>query len=283
MKRFGFITVLTLLLASCGQGQVSESEMQHARDSLQKIINEKDMELNDIMGTFDEVQEGIRRINEAEGRVTIADASPESASTREVIRENMDFIREAMQQNHDMITQLKEKLRNSTFNAEKLQKTVDNLQAQIEQQGRRIQELEAALAEKEARIAEQQEQIGSLNENVNSLTEENRRKAETVAEQEKQLNTAWYVFGTKNELKTQRILKSGDVLREGDFNKDYFIPLDIRYDKVIKFYSKSATLLTNHPSGSYQLVKDSDKRLELHITDPVKFWGTSRYLVVQVK
>lgn len=274
---------MTLLLASCGQGQVSESEMQHARDSLQKIINEKDMELNDIMGTFDEVQEGIRRINEAEGRVTIADASPESASTREVIRENMDFIREAMQQNHDMITQLKEKLRNSTFNAEKLQKTVDNLQAQIEQQGRRIQELEAALAEKEARIAEQQEQIGSLNENVNSLTEENRRKAETVAEQEKQLNTAWYVFGTKNELKTQRILKSGDVLREGDFNKDYFIPLDIRYDKVIKFYSKNATLLTNHPSGSYQLVKDSDKRLELHITDPVKFWGTSRYLVVQVK
>ena len=137
MKKFGFITVVTLLLASCGQNkQMSESAIEQERDSLQRIINEKDVELNDIMSTFDEVQEGIRRINEAEGRVTVADASPESASNKEVIRENMQFIREAMQQNKDMIAQLKEKLRNSTFNAEKLKKTVENLQAQIETQER---------------------------------------------------------------------------------------------------------------------------------------------------
>lgn len=284
MKKFGFVTVVTLLLISCGQGQqVSESAIEQERDSLQRIINEKDMELNDIMGTFDEVQEGIRRINEAEGRVTVADASPESASNKEVIRENMQFIREAMQQNKDMIAQLKEKLRASTFNAEKLKKTVENLQAQMEVQNKRIQELEATLAEKDAQLAAQGEQINALNEDVNALTEENKGKAETVATQEKQLNTAWFVFGTKAELKEQKILSNGDVLRDGNFNKDYFTQIDIRYDKTIKFYSKSASILSNHPSGSYQMVKDSKGLYELHISDPVKFWSTGRYLVVQVK
>jgi len=273
-----------LLLASCGQGQqMSESAMQEERDSLQRIINEKDVELNDIMSTFDEVQEGIRRINEAEGRVTIADASPESASNKEVIRENMKFIREAMQQNRDMIAQLKEKLRKSTFNADKLKKTVENLQAQIDAQNTHIQELEATLAEKDAQLAAQGEQINALNENVNTLTEENKQKTATVATQEKQLNAAWFVFGTKNELKEQKILQNGDVLRDGDFNKDYFTQIDIRYDKLIKFYSKSATILSSHPSGTYQMVKDSKGLYELHITDPTKFWSTSKYLVVQVK
>ena len=284
MKKLGFVTVVTLLLASCGQGQqISESAIQQERDSLQRIINEKDMELNDIMGTFDEVQEGIRRINEAEGRVTVADASPESTKNKEVIRENMQFIKEAMQQNREMIAQLKEKLRTSSFNVEKLKKTVENLQAQIEAQNNRIQELEATLAEKDAQLTAQDEQITALNENVNTLTEDNNKKAETVATQEKQLNTAWFVFGTKAELREQKILQSGDVLRNGDFNKDYFTQIDIRYDKLIKFYSKSATILSNHPSGSYQMVKDSKGLYELHITDPTKFWSTGKYLVVQVK
>ena len=283
MKKFGFVTVVALLLASCGHKQVGESALEQERDSLQRIINEKDMELNDIMSTFDEVQEGIRRINEAEGRVTIADATPESASSKEVIRENMQFIREAMQQNRDMIAQLKEKLRTSSFNAEKLKKTVENLQAQIETQGQRIQELEATLAEKNALLEVQGEQINILNDNVNTLTEENKKKSATVASQEKQLNAAWFVFGTKAELKEQKILQSGDVLRNGDFNKDYFTQIDIRYDKVIKFYSKSATILSNHPSGSYQMVKDSKGMYELHISDPTKFWSTGKYLVVQVK
>ena len=253
MKKLGFISVVTLLLVSCGQSQqVSEAAIEQERDSLQRIINEKDIELNDIMSTFDEVQEGIRRINEAEGRVTVADGNPESASNKEVILENMQFIRDAMQQNRDMIAQLKEKLRKSSFNAEKLKKTVENLQAQIDTQTARIQELEAKLAEKDVQLAEQ-------------------------------VNAAWFVFGTKAELKEEKILQSGDVLRDGNFNKDYFTQIDIRYDKVIKFYSKSATMLTNHPSGSYQMVKDSKGLYELHISDPVKFWSTGKYLVVQVK
>ena len=40
----------------------------------------------------------------------------------------------------------------------------------------------------------------------------------------------------------------------GNFNKSYFTKVDIREVSEIKLYSKSAKLLTTHPSSSYTLV-----------------------------
>ncbi len=284
MKKILLFVACALGLSACNMtGGQQQDAMQQERDSLQRIINEKDMELDDILGVFNEVQEGIRRINEAEGRVTIAEGNPESASSKDVIRDNMDFIKQAMQQNRDLIAQLQEKLKNSSIKNTKMQKTIESLQAQINAQSARIQELEASLAEKDALIESQGEAIAGLSNDVASLTEENKQKAEKVQQQDKELNSAWFVFGTKSELKEQKILTNGDVLKSGDFNKNYFTKIDIRYDKDIKFYSKSAQLLSSHPAGTYQLTKDNQGQYELHITDPQKFWSVSKYLVVLVK
>ena len=73
------------------------------------------------------------------------------------------------------------------------------------------------------------------------------------------------------------------MLNNDDFNKDYFTQIDIRTDKEIKLYSKRAELLTTHPAGSYELVKDAKGQLTLKITNPSQFWSVSRYLVIQVK
>ena len=283
MKKILIFVACALALGACNMTGEQQETVQTELDSLQKIINEKDMELDDILGVFNEVQEGIRRINEAEGRVTIAEGNPESASSKEVIHENMEFIKDAMQQNRDLIAQLQQKLKNSSIKNTKMQQTIENLQAQINAQAARIQELEASLAEKDALIESQGEAIAGLSNDVASLTEDNKAKAEKVQQQDKELNSAWFVFGTKSELKEQKILDKGDVLKSGDFNRNYFTKIDIRYDKEIKFYSKSAQLLSNHPSGTYQLTKDKQGQYELHITDPQKFWSVSKYLVVLVK
>ena len=283
MKRLSIIPVCILALASCTQGNKSTDETLRERDSLMQILNQKDEELNDLMTSINEVQEGFQRINEAEGRITVANGNLESNSSREVIRENIEYIQNAMQQNRDLIAQLQQKLKTSSFNAQALQKTIENLQAQLDRQNQRIQELEANLAEKDIVIAQQGDQIDNLNENVNSLTEENKQKAQTVAAQDKELNKAWFVFGTKVELKEQKILKNGDVLKSSDFNKNYFTEVDIRTMKEIKLYSKKATLLTNHPAGTYTLEKDSKGEYVLRITNAQKFWSVSKFLVIQVK
>lgn len=283
LHKYIIVCACALVACACNQGKATDDAARQERDSLQRVIDGKDAELDDIMGTFNEVQEGIRRISEAEGRVTVADATRENASSREVIRENLDYIEQAMKQNRDMVAQLKEKLRASNIKGEKLQKTITNLQNQIEQQAQRIQELEASLAEKDEELVRKGQEISNLNDNVSSLEAENESKAKTVAAQDKELNAAWFVFGTKSELKEQKILSSGDVLKDENFNRDYFTKIDIRYDKEVKLYSKSAKLLTTHPKGSYTLSKDAQGQYELHITDPKKFWSVSKYLVVQVK
>ncbi len=266
-----------ILLASCGGKSAAEAErMQAERDSLMQIVAERDNELNDFMDLFNEVQNGLKSISEAEGRVTVADANPESASAQESIRENMAFIKEAMEQNRTKLEQLQEKLRNSSLKGDKLKKMVDELSARLEAQTLQIQELEV-------KLAEQNIQIDSLTSNVNTLAANNEKQAQKMLEQDEQLHTAWFVFGSKAELKEQRILKNGEVLKDGDFNTSYFTRIDTRYDKEFRLYSKNAKLLTSHPSGSYTLTKDAKGQYVLKVTNPDKFWSVSKYLVVQVR
>ena len=284
MKQTLFIIVSVLTLCACGnKPNTGEDRMKQQRDSLQAIIDGKDNELNDIMATMAEIQDGIRRISEAEGRVTIADGSAEGSSDRAIIRDNMEYIREAMEQNRDLIEQLKQKVRAGNHNSEKLQKMIDGLQAQISAQAQRIQELEAKIADKDSTILRQDHEINNLNNDVNKLSAKTQEQASAIAEQEKDLNTAWFVYGTKSELKSEGILKNGEVLKDAKFNKDYFTKIDIRQTKEIKTYSKSAHLLTTHPSDSYTIVKDANGQCELKITNPAKFWSVSKYLVMQVK
>lgn len=235
------------------------------------------------MTTFNDIQEGFREINEAEGRVNIARAGGENNAKADIM-ENISFIKRTMQLNKERIAKLREQLRQSSFNTSKLQATIENLNKELEAKTSQIEKLQAELEQKNAHIASQDKQITELNSNVNTLTADNAEKARAVERQDKQLNTAWYVFGTKKELRDQHILEgSSKVLKGNNFNKDYFTRIDIRVDKVIKLYSKSAKLLTNHPAGSYSLDKDANGMYTLRITNPTTFWSVSKYLVVVVK
>lgn len=284
MKKIILCAVCVAALSACnGEANKQNEALAAERDSLMQVIDNKDAELNEIMGSISEIQDGFRRINEAEGRITVNNGDVEAESSRQAIRENMQYIQDAMVQNRALIEQLREKLRVSGINGDKLQKMVDDLTAQLEEKTARVQELEAQLAEKNIVIEQQTATINTLNDNVNSLSEENKAQSQTMAAQDQQIHTAWYVFGTKSELKEQKILQNGDVLSNGNFNKDYFTKIDIRYDKEIKLYSQSAKLLTTHPAGSYKLEKDNKGQYVLRITEPATFWSVSKYLVIQVR
>ncbi len=250
-------------------------------DSLQKIIAQRDNEINDMMATMNEIQEGFREINAAENRVSIA-KDGEGANKAQQIRENIRFISSRMQENRALINKLQKQLRESNFQGDQLQKTIAGMLKQLDEKDQQLQQLRAELDAKDIHISELDETINNLNTNVADLKTESQEKSQTISNQDMQLNTAWYVFGTKKELKEQRVMVDGKVL-QSSFNKNYFTKIDIRVDKEIKFYSKSAKLLTTHPSSSYTLTQDANKQYVLRITNPQIFWSTSKYLVVLVK
>lgn len=285
MKKIVVLTVALVLLVTVGCKEKREAPIDLAsieqNDSLQRIIAQRDNQLNDLMGTMNEIQEGFREIGEAENRVSLA-KSGEGANKAQQIRENIKFISQRMKANRELIAKLQKQLKESNFKGSEMSKTVENLVKQLEEKDQQLQQLRADLDAKDIHITELDETINNLNTNVTDLKQDNAQKAQTINTQDAQLNTAWYVFGNKRELKEQKILVDGKVL-QSSFNKSYFTKVDIRSFKSVKLYSKSAKLLSMHPSSSYNLTRDANQQYVLNITNPEIFWSTSKYLVVQVK
>ena len=271
-----------MALASCKQEKVAPALPQNSQvDSLSRIIEQKDNEINDMMELFNEVEEGFRLISEAEDRVNLV-KNGEGADKAQRIRENIQFIQQRLSQNRELIAKLRQQLRESSIKGDQLKRTLDNLVKQLEEKDSQLRDLRAQLDAKDIHIAELDQTISDLHQDVDNLKGESQQKSNTINTQDKQLNTAWFVFGTKKELKEQGILEGGKVL-QGNFNKNYFTKIDIRVEKEIKLYSKSAKLLTMHPSSSYTLARDSKNQYVLRINNPQIFWSTSKYLVIQVK
>ena len=284
MKKLLFLAIGLTLITFMGckeDRKVADVAGFSQNDSLQKIIAQKDNEINDIMETFNQIEAGFKEINEAENRVSLM-KDGEGANRRQQLVENVQFISATMKENRTLIEKLRRQLRESSVKSDNLKKTIENLVAELAEKDNQLQQLRAELDAKNIHIAELDQTISGLNDNVTNLQTESSQKSATIQAQDKQLNTAWFVFGTKKELKEQRII-DGDRVLESNFNKSYFTKIDIRVEKEIKLYSKYAKILTMHPSDSYTLEKDANKQYVLRITNPQIFWSTSKYLVILVK
>ncbi len=281
-KLFLVACVAAFCLTGCNNGKNDSAAQNTAQaDSLNGIIAQKDSEINDLMGTLNEIEEGFQQISEAEHRVSLA-KDGEGVNKKQKLKEDIQFIADRMKQNRELIAKLQKQLANGTLKGAQLQKTIEGLQKQLKEKDAQLQTLREELDKKDIHIAALDETVNNLNTKTNRLTAESNQKTETINAQDKQIHTAWYVFGTKKELKEQSIIQDGKVMT-GNFNKNYFTKVDIRNLSEIKLYSKSAKLLTTHPSSSYSLVRDANKQYTLRITNSQIFWSTSKYLVVLVK
>lgn len=287
MKKLLLFSVCLAVLSSCGnmgRNDASKSE----NESLQAELAERDAQLNSLMEAFNEVQEGFRLINEAENRVDLQAGAVEGVSVADKIREDIRFITEKLQANRERIAELEAELKNSHYASSQMKKAVANLNKELLAKTQQIETLQLELASKNIRIAELDDAVARLSKDISDLKADNEVKAALVQAQDKALNAAWFVFGTNSELKEQKIvtkkfLQKKKVLENEDFNKNYFTQIDIRKDKEIKLYSKDAKLLTSHPDGSYEFIKDKKGTLTLKILNPNSFWSISRYLVIEVK
>ncbi|MBQ6309829.1 MAG: hypothetical protein IJK82_08495, partial [Prevotella sp.] len=149
MKKLLFAVLCMLAIVAC-DNQKSAPVMPDGgmNDSLQKIIEQKDNEINDMMGTLNEIQEGFRAISEAEGRVNVAKAG-ERADRAQQMRENMQFISQRMAKNRELIKKLQSQLKNSNLKSDELQKTIDGLITELEAKNQQLQQLQADLDTKD--------------------------------------------------------------------------------------------------------------------------------------
>ena len=281
MKKILCSVHCVLALVACNNAQ-RERELTAQNDSLAVALEEKSEALNQAMRAIADIQEGFRVINEAEGRMAIH-AGVEGVTDTQLLKEDITFIQQKMEANRVQIERLQKKLKANDIELDGLRKVLANLQRELDDKVARIAALQAELMEKNIRIAELDSAVIILTGDVNALHKMADMQQEVIEQQVLQLNAAWFVYGTAKELKDQNVLKSGKVFASTDFNKNYFTEIDVREDKVFPLYAKHAKLLTTHPNGSYEFLRDGDKQLTLSIVDAQAFWSVSRYLVIQTR
>ena len=129
MKKLVVLLVCAAMLASCNGLGGGSKDLKAENDSLLMELTQRNAELDEMMGTFSEVQEGFRRINAAESRVdlTRGTISENSATAKQQIASDIEFITKQMEENKAQIAKLQAMLKNSKNNSAQLKKAVESL------------------------------------------------------------------------------------------------------------------------------------------------------------
>ena len=265
------------LLASCVSRQVAV-EAESRSDSLELVVSAKDSLINAI-------SENLALIKSRENLITVAGESEGGRRPVEEIDNDIKAIDRLLRENRAKI----ESLQRSAAQLRKANLRIDGLEKMIADMNRQ-------LAEKKAEVEQLRESLVRMGDEVKSLTEEVAVRSAEVenlsgekVELQNQLNTVYYIVGAEKELRDAQIINKqgfiGRTLTVGRTgNLDSFTMAESRLLSEVPVGQKKATLVTSHPEGSYELVTDANKVVEkLIITDPVRFWESSKILIISCK
>ena len=272
------------LLASCVSRQVAV-EAESRSDSLELVVSAKDSLINAVFADINAISENLALIKSRENLITVAGESEGGRRPVEEIDNDIKAIDRLLRENRAKI----ESLQRSAAQLRKANLRIDGLEKMIADMNRQ-------LAEKKAEVEQLRESLVRMGDEVKSLTEEVAVRSAEVedlsgekVELQNQLNTVYYIVGAEKELRDAQIINKqgfiGRTLTVGrNSNFDSFTMADSRLLSEVLVGQKKATLVTSHPEGSYELVTDANKVVEkLIITDPVRFWESSKILIISCK
>lgn len=288
--------VLTLIIAlsvvSCNTKEMENkiASLSAENQKLMEQVQEKDSTVVSFMGALAQVETNLRKIREREMNIEVKNAEDLSPSDlKDQIRKDVEEINRLLAENKKTIRGLSIRLRNSSNENVKLNNMMEQLKnsfaEKITVQENRIESLNDELASREVEI-----QI--LNASVEELTEQTEVQQSTINEKTEALNTAYYTMGTYKDLKEKNVLnKEGGFLGLGrtetlknDFNENEFRKINIRETVFFPIEAKKVELVTTHPEDAYMLEEDeTSDNINLIISDPEKFWQSSKYLVLITK
>ena len=285
--RTATVLAAAILAVSCGNAQRQQvvAESRRQRDSLTTVIGAKDSLINAVFADINAISEHLALIKSRENLITVASGAENGRRPVEEINNDIAAIDRLLRENREKIASLQRSaalLRKADLRIEGLEKM--------------IAELNRQLAEKKTEVAQLRDELTRMGSEVETL-------AETVAERtaevedlsgeklelENRLHTVYYIVGAEKELRDAQIVNKqgfiGRTLTVGQHGSmESFTQADSRLLSEIPVGHRKVTVVSTHPEGSYELVTDGSKSVEkLLITDPVRFWESSKVLVVSYK
>jgi len=260
------------------------------KNGLNQVIQQKDSVVNDMEGTFNEIESNLKFIKEKRNQISMIQS--EGGKTRkQLMVEDVKLMDTMLEQSEKKIAELEAKLKKSGLNVKSYEKRLQALNETIESQNNEIAELKKVIESKDASLAEFDSKVRNLNTDMQKQSDTISYKQKQIVDKTDKLNTAHFALGTFKELKKEGILdREGGFLGVGggkaiqaNFDPKYFTDLDIRKTTIIPINTKKAIVMSEHPSSSYKLVEENGQIAYLQIENPEEFWRISKYAVIQVK
>lgn len=292
MKTFKIYVVIAALAftsASCVENSGKYKSMTAQRDSL-KLENEAlNSNYNQTLATINDIETGFAEISKGESRMklNIKGTSENAASRKAIIGEQMNMIKQIMEQNKAKIAELQRISGKKGKENSSLAKTIKRLQSELAEKTALIESLQNELSQKNIKIDELNTTVTNLNNNVTDLNKTNDQQKATIKTQDDNINTVWYCIASTKKLKEAHILSGTGLFQkkkvmDKEFDQQAFTQADLRSVTLIPTNSKKVTILSAHPKNSYNLVPGANKTISIEITNPARFWSVSKYLVVQI-
>jgi hypothetical protein len=297
MKRGILTTALISLLLLVAAGFVVNSMykneqkkhlavVENQKQSYTQLLTSRDSVINEWMLTFDEIEKDLASVKEKENIITMKSSDTEfSKDKKQQILKDIEYVNALLDQNKKKIASLTAQLKNQGGTIKGLQVKLAELENSIKLRETEIADLKVALTKKDFEIEQ-------LNTRMSEAQVAIAQKDETITDQTADLNKGFIASGTYKSLKAKGLVsKEGGFLGLGkkesliqDFADGSFTQVNITEVKSIPVNSKSAKLITEHPTSSYELVRDKDNKIaSIDIKNSDEFWKVSKYAVVEIK
>lgn len=279
--------LIVLVVSSCQKYKKEIESLSASKDSIQGVVNERETKIVEYIGSFNEIQNNLDSIKRLQKIMDVNLSNPNGEVTqtdKDKIIEDINLINNLLNENKKMVESLRSKLKKSNLRITELEQMIVSYQ-------RLVEEKDAEISVLRSEIEKMQIDIQQLNEQVTTLADEGQRKSETIEKQKDEMHTAYYCFGTKEELIANNVVeKIGGVIGMGktlrikkDFNKDYFMKVDTRKFSEVVLAAKKAEFVSTHPEGSFHFVGDEKTIESLVIDQSDEFWKASRFMVIVIE
>lgn len=264
---------------------------------LTSTLAERDSLVNELAGTFDEIEQNLTFVRNKRGNMTIA-SEKGATNQKEVLVADIKLMNEMLEESSVKIEELEKKLKASGIEIKSFRNKIALLNKNIEEQNKSIMQLTAELEQRDYKIAEMdgtivklQKDLASSEDSIHSKSQLLAQKSQAVIEKDNELNKAFFAAGTKKQL-----IEKGVLTQEGgflgiaksksirdDFNASSFTQIDMRNASQVPINAKKAKLISEHPLNSYKLVEENNKIAYLEIEKPDEFWKLTRYVIVETR
>ena len=278
--------------SSCVESSKKFKALQAQLDSIQTNYGSQYGGLDEAFSILNEVEDGLRSIRESENLIAFQSKEgmtvPEGS--RAQIESDMESIKECIAKYKEKIEELEKK---SNIRSKEFKKRLQAITKELEEKNKLVESLQEQLQQKELLIiAKDQEinklgnQVSNLQQDVTNLAEESSALKEKVANQDRELYSAYYIIGTKGQLIDAGVMTKGGLFKSAKVSynaeKSLFVKIDYREITTINTNAQKAKVMSIHPKGTYMLEK-VDNEMVLTISNPDAFWEQTKYLVIQAQ